>query len=175
MKRNTTRYSRDWRATRKNSGICRYCPAKSRPGCEACDDCAKSKTEKVKSKYYRNREAGLCVTCGIPAKDARCPGCKDKTNTRSRERRAELKLRVLTHYSGATKPSCYCCNESVVDLLTIDHINGGGNKHRASLSKHSGFIYEWLVSNSFPTGFRTACWNCNVGASFNNGVCPHGR
>jgi hypothetical protein len=60
-------------------------------------------------------------------------------------------------------------------MLTIDHIHGGGNQHRKQItaSRASETFYRWLKNNNYPDGYRTFCYNCNIGAYHNNGVCPH--
>jgi len=90
-----------------------------------------------------------------------------KTSYRQRKR-FDRKLQVLSHYGS----KCQCCGEDNPDLLTIDHVNGGGNKHRRSIGESSG-IHRWLVKNNFPDGFRLLCFNCNCGRQINGGVCPH--
>jgi hypothetical protein len=71
-----------------------------------------------------------------------------------------------------------CCGETEPLFLTLDHINGGGNKHRREIKesgKGSGSFYEWLKRNGYPPGFQVLCQNCNVGKWRNGGVCPHQR
>ena len=65
---------------------------------------------------------------------------------------------------------CACCGEDEIIFLTIDHINGGGTKHRKRIGNK---INRWLVSRKFPEGFQTLCFNCNWGKHINNGICPH--
>ena len=77
----------------------------------------------------------------------------------SKKKNARLKTTVLTHYSIET-PACAHCGITDIDVLTIDHINGGGTKHRREL-KSWGSIYRWLVTNNFPVGFQVLCFNCN--------------
>lgn len=72
---------------------------------------------------------------------------------------------VLEHYGHI----CECCGEERFEFLTVDHINGGGIKHRKQI--HSAFYY-WLVKNNFPEGFRLLCYNCNM-ALGRYGYCPH--
>ena len=61
--------------------------------------------------------------------------------------------------------------EKIIDFLTIDHINGGGNKHLEAIRKVGGqSFYNWLITNNFPKGFRVLCWNCNHGKFINKGV-----
>jgi len=68
---------------------------------------------------------------------------------------------ALQIYSDG-KMCCDLCGESDIDVLCIDHIYGGGNKHRKKCNLHGGeSIYLWLRKNCFPTGFRVLCRNCN--------------
>ena len=71
-----------------------------------------------------------------------------------------LKLKVLTHY-GNSKCACVICGESRPACLSIDHINGGGNKHKKELgiTTSTGF-YRWLINNNYPKGYQTLCMNC---------------
>jgi len=84
------------------------------------------------------------------------------------QERLELKIRVLKHYGG----DCACCSEGRHQFLAIDHVNGGGNKHRAEVKAPGSQFYVWLVKNGLPTGYRVLCHNCNfaIGAF---GSCPH--
>jgi hypothetical protein len=85
-----------------------------------------------------------------------------------RKHNLKIKTEVLSHYSNGSM-KCVCCGESIFEFLTIDHINGGGNKHRKSFS---GSFYEWLKKNGFPQGYQVLCYNCNCGKRQNQ-VCPH--
>ena len=91
-----------------------------------------------------------------------------------RKKNQAIKLVVLTHYSGVGYPSCNCCKESIMDFLTIDHINGGGTKHR-KLTGVGTQMYRWLIKNNYPEGFQVLCFNCNCakGLNGNNNKCPH--
>jgi hypothetical protein len=84
----------------------------------------------------------------------------------SKNYRDKLKNLVLEHYGK----KCACCGESNIKFLTIDHINGGGTKHRKKINTQ---INYWLVKNNFPKGFQTLCFNCNWGKHINGGICPH--
>lgn len=79
------------------------------------------------------------------------------------------RLQVLIHYSS-NPPQCKCCNENIIQFLSIDHINGGGNKHRKE--SKIGYIYSWLIKNNFPEGFQVLCHNCNMAKGY-YGECPH--
>lgn len=95
---------------------------------------------------------------------------KEKRNAITRRWYAKIKLQVITHYGGC----CACCGETAQEFLTIDHINGGGSKHRRELGNKArgSRFYRWLVKNHFPDGFRILCWNCNC-ALGHFGYCPH--
>lgn len=80
-----------------------------------------------------------------------------------------LKLEVLVAYSGSP-PRCACCGETMIEFLTIDHIEGGGTAQRKQLGVVS--IYNWLKKNNYPLGYRVLCMNCNV-ALGHFGYCPH--
>ena len=92
----------------------------------------------------------------------------DKERIRSRQRWTEIIGEVVTAYGGR----CECCGESEPLFLEIDHINGGGRKHTASIGR--GKFYRWLKQNNFPKdGLRLLCANCNRGRWRNGGTCPH--
>lgn len=74
---------------------------------------------------------------------------------------------VLDHYGK----KCVCCGETNLKFLTIDHINGGGTKHRKKIKGEK--ITTWLCKNNFPKGFQVLCFNCNWGKHINGGICPH--
>lgn len=80
-----------------------------------------------------------------------------------------IRLQVLTHYGGQP-PKCKCCGENHLEFLGIDHIKGGGNKHRESLKRKS--LWSWFISQDYPKGFRVLCHNCNMALGF-YGYCPH--
>lgn len=94
---------------------------------------------------------------------------REKCLQLNKDRRRELKLDVLQHYSGGT-PECSCCNERRIEFLVIDHIDGGGNEHRKTVKPNR--LHRWLIDNNYPPGFRVLCSNCNT--SFGAfGYCPH--
>lgn len=109
----------------------------------------------------------LCQTCATPLdrKGALCSKCLLKHNTLNRSRNLRYKDAVYKAYGGYV---CSCCSVTNPVFLTIDHINGGGGKHRLGLHQH---FYKWLIDNKFPEGFRVLCMNCNWARRY--GACPH--
>ena len=73
------------------------------------------------------------------------------------------KMKVFKKYSNG-KIKCEICENNDMDVLTLDHINGGGNKHRRELGGSNfcgGTFYTWIIKNNYPDGFRVLCRNCN--------------
>ena len=85
-----------------------------------------------------------------------------------RELSAQKRRIIFEAYGGA---KCDCCGESIFEFLTVDHTNGGGNKHRKTIR---GNFYGWLIKNGFPFGFRVLCMNCNFATRYGR-PCPHKR
>lgn len=79
----------------------------------------------------------------------------EKTRRQRRNHYREQKAIVLRHYGG----ECEACGENEPDVLTVDHINGGGAEHRKTVPASQ--IHAWLIKNEFPRGFRILCFNCN--------------
>ena len=91
---------------------------------------------------------------------------KEKSKIYKKRYDDKTKERIFEHYGKV----CVCCGESNINFLSIDHINGGGTKHRKKIGMK---ICVWLFKNNFPDGFQTLCFNCNWGKHINGGICPH--
>lgn len=88
---------------------------------------------------------------------------------RKRALRAKFRELVLEHYGRR----CSCCGETRNEFLCVDHVNGGGIRHRKDNNIHGGEgMYRWLLKNDFPDGFRILCHNCNLARGI-YGYCPH--
>lgn len=85
-------------------------------------------------------------------------------------RNRQLKLEVIRAFGGA----CACCGETEPAFLSIDHINGRGDK-KDRVSRFTGLkLYKWLADNGFPKdNLQLLCHNCNQGRQLNGGICPH--
>ena len=88
------------------------------------------------------------------------------TAYRAEKRRLE-KLEVMNHYSNGTG-CCVRCGFSDIRALQIDHINGGGTKHRVELGRSGEAFYRWLRMNNYPEGYQVLCCNCNGIKRFEN-------
>jgi hypothetical protein len=105
----------------------------------------------------------LCSNCNWKAwlKHQQQNQSKSKSACRAREYRARQKQTTFGKYGGSV---CVLCGETDIDVLSLDHINGKGNKHRASLRKagyRGNALYCWIQKNNYPPGFRILCLNCN--------------
>jgi hypothetical protein len=87
----------------------------------------------------------------------------------SRRYNRKIRKAVLNHYG----PKCACCGESRLDFLAIEHIDGGGLRHRREVlgAQHKS-LAVWLRANKYPPGFRLLCHNCNCARGW-YGKCPH--
>lgn len=108
---------------------------------------------KKKNKAYRIKNADIL---------------KPKKRKRAKELQQEQKLVVFEHYSNG-KIECECCHESNIGFLSLDHIHGGGGKHRKAINSNT---YKWIINHNFPDGYQILCMNCNWGRRI-NGICPH--
>lgn len=95
---------------------------------------------------------------------------KEVAAERNRRNTRKYRMAALGAYGG----KCACCGESCYEFLGIDHIDGGGGKHRKELLKSGTHIYLWLKKNDYPDGYRVLCHNCNLAIGF-YGACPHER
>lgn len=102
----------------------------------------------------------------------RCKKCANKVRTVSRKKNQphkliqynrtsmrRLKQRVISHYSPSR--TCARCGYSDTRALSIDHMSGGGEKHRREIGVGSGYhFYRWLIRNNYPSGYQVLCLNC---------------
>jgi hypothetical protein len=105
-----------------------------------------------------------------------CKSCKSAHHKKWRKdtdydqrTRGVLRDAALSHYSN-DDIKCNCCGEDENKFMCIDHIHGGGNKHRKT--ERIVHLYKWLRDNGYPEGFQVLCFNCNF-AKWRYGVCPH--
>ncbi len=93
---------------------------------------------------------------------------KQKANDYLLSWRNKNKQAFLDKYGN----KCVCCGETEYIFLTLDHINGGGNKHRKELKLNATRMYQYAVKNYNPKQFQILCMNCQYGTRFGK-ICPH--
>lgn len=84
---------------------------------------------------------------------------------RSKESHRKLRLELLQHYGS----KCACCSEDTMQFLAIDHVDGGGSKHRLTRGSQ---IYRDIKLAGFPPNYQVLCHNCNMAKGL-YGECPH--
>lgn len=81
-----------------------------------------------------------------------------------------IKRKTIEAYGG----KCVCCGESIMEFLTVDHINGNGAEERKQIGRNGGhYFYYYLKKLGYPKdNYQVLCFNCNC-AKHMYGTCPH--
>lgn len=147
----------------------------------SCEGCGKPFTRHAETRTHcavcRPKVTKPCARCGkdfVGSMEQRrycSPECRDAQF--DEQRRAAYRRHRLTALQayGGEKPACVCCGETVLLFLSLDHVDGGGRKHRQETG--GGGFYIWLQRHDYPAGFQVLCHNCNLGRQLNGGTCPH--
>jgi len=173
---------------RKNKGLCIQCGIEKATDGVLCEKHGKERTVTNRTRRANFIKYRDCIDCGHKLDDnrlTRCSECllvnsisvlrfrekmKPELLEKARGFRKKIKDEVFNAYGGWV---CACCNESIKEFLSLDHINGGGNQQRKILKLDNGHrFYLWLKANNFPPGFQVLCMNCNFGKRYSM-VCPH--
>lgn len=171
------------RGNGKIRNICKICYSIKNNGdtiaYRKCTECGRKFTYKKKSNYdkcnnCRNILKLICPNCSkeFIASGRNRKYCShecyvDNRNKINVARDRENKNIVIMHY-GNNNPSCNCCGNPDATLLELDHINGGGHRHRKELN---GDYWGWIIKNEFPNIYQLLCKNCN-GAKRDKEYCP---
>lgn len=150
-------------------GRCGNCGGEVKKGV-TCVTCNERATRSTMRRYRWNILNKKCAFCGgeLSDKNFRCNSCNRRHVTRTFLRWHRRRRLVLSAYGG----KCRCCGTTQNEFLEIDHIDGGGTKHR-TLNGKSHF-YGWIIRNGYPDILQLLCANCNRG-KWKFGVCPHHR
>lgn len=157
------------------------------PSCKGCQRLERGQVKRPKKSFSRldviYRRCNACKKylklekfyTNTSVKDGlhtQCKMCSIKNATSEaakigqKGRRQAERMVVLNAYGN----KCTCCGETRNQFLSIDHVNGGGNKHRKEIGH--GHVYSWIRRNGFPPDFQILCHNCNLAKGF-YGKCPH--
>src|SRR3989304_1647430 len=106
----------------------------------------KNKNERLKSIIdWRKNNPKKCEEAIQKWRDNHPEKIKEYNKKNSRIHRLNLKLETLYHYSYGTM-ECQCCGESILEFLSIDHINNNGAEERRKFG--NGYaLYLWLRKN----------------------------
>ena len=123
--------------------------------------CGTISRERTRERYRKNPEEGRKIA----------RRSYQKYKEKYKRENDLLRERVLAAYGH----KCECCGEDRKEFLALDHIDGGGQKHRRSLGLSGGTgFHRWLEKNNYPPTIRILCHNCNCALGF-YGYCPHER
>ena len=142
-----------------------------------CKECVREAGRKWDSEHRESRRVASRTANKIAyrkdpekfKKRARAYAVKNPDRMREHQKRKRHRLRQAVFDAYGRR--CACCGETEEKFLSIDHIDGGGGKHRKTIGNH---ICQWLKVRGFPAGFQILCYNCNLAKGF-YGRCPHGE
>ena len=139
-------------------------------------ECKHCKIKKDTSRFSKNKRnldglRYICKNCDKIIRDRHYNKNKNEILKTQREKHKNNRVEILKYYSNGN-PRCACCDETALQFLAIDHIKGGGNKHKQKLKRRGTEFAHWLIKNNFPKGFQILCHNCNMAKGF-YGFCPH--
>lgn len=92
---------------------------------------------------------------------------RESVTLRDKKRNDALKMEILSHYGRDGEAKCCwvegvgeVCMVSDPDMLSLDHINNDGGKHRKTLGCEGGTaFYRMLKRKGLPAGYQTLCMN----------------
>lgn len=119
-----------------------------------CNKCTILLTNENWNSYDKKNSRYICRPCRkiIDKKNyANDILYSEKQRNRHRMRRSA----VIFQYGN----KCVQCDEDEYVKLTIDHVNGGGTKHRQEMTTN---IIDYLYNNKVDRdGYQILCYNCN--------------
>ena len=97
------------------------------------------------------------------------PAHQQERRDRQSAERKRLRAQVIEAYGGRCNcPGCHVVHEV---LLTVDHVNGGGEEYRRQYGKGTPSIHRWIIRHGFPDDFQLLCGSCNL-AKADKDKCP---
>ena len=174
---------------RKRAKLCTQCG--KRPAINSstvCEEHAKIRREKINKRREKITKHKHCIDCkGLLGDNrvTRCSSCllvnlmssikyrekqSEEIKERHRIRRERIKDETFKAYGGW---KCTCCGNDRKECLSLDHVEGGGGRHRRSIGNGHTF-YQWLRKNGYPKGYRILCMSCNFAKRYKK-ECPHER
>lgn len=159
----------------KKTIICSICKIRPKINTSRCRECNneyyRQYREKNKEKFSSYSKKHLSNPENKKKRDIYtkdyCKKNKNKRGIYAKKWLQDLRFTVINQYGG----KCSCCKESQIEFLAIDHIFGGGSKHRKNIPNN---IYVWARDNNFPDELQVLCHNCNSAKHY-YGICPHMR
>lgn len=159
------------RSDATKNGMCLRCgkyPPKS--GRKMCVVCTEKRLIEAKAAWKKRRDKNPtnCSNCFVHPRMGTGALCERCFRFKAIER-LRLKNQVVAAYGG----KCECCQEDILHLLTIDHINGIKNEQREQYRTRGLTLWRRLRHDGYPPdGFQVLCMNCNWSKGV-FGLCPH--
>jgi hypothetical protein len=139
---------------------------KSFPENKFCNDCLIPLTEDNSKKYNIKRAKYICTNCHKQRDRQKYQDRKELIREQQRLYDLSIKIKVIEAYGG----KCICCNENILEFLTIGCIDDQIND-----KKSGGELYRWLIKNNYPKdNYQVLCFNCNYSLGY-FGYCPHNK
>lgn len=135
---------------------------------QVCRECGTELTDDNWQTANRIDGRAICRTCAGAAFAARYQANIEVEREKRRENNRRKRQQVIEMYGG----KCACCEETEIEFLAIDHINGGGGAERKGFKGNT--FYWHLAKTPKRDDLRVLCHNCNMAIGF-YGHCPHER
>lgn len=159
-----------FRHARIANGLCRDCgKSPYLPEKVVCEPCMRARTLRQSNYKKKRNENQLCRKCGGDLELNRltsslCQKCAAAQIERARQVRRRNKERVLNYFGGK------CCHCEINDfrVLTLDHVNGGGNLDRKGVRTYApswyAKLYLLIIKNKFDLlpKLQILCYNCHA-------------
>src|SRR5229473_1682678 len=103
-------------------------------------------------------------------KDKKNPKRLAYRNDSNKRAMRRLRVELIQAYGG----KCECCGEMNPGFLTLDHVYDDGSRERQGPCGSTNAVRRRLRREGYPRGrYRVLCYNCNMGRTYNGGICPH--
>lgn len=113
----------------------------------------------------------FCKVCGSKLTGKKTEFCSSKC--KQADKRASIRDEFIRAYGG--KCQCPGCDVNIPEFLSLDHIHGGGDKHRKKTGTRGWAMYKLVLDEGCPKDkYRLLCHNCNMSRA-HFGYCPHER
>lgn len=143
----------------------------------SCFDCLKNRLNNTErpcrncGQLFKGERCDLCVRAKLKANPRTCDMCGYSWVGKGACQKCRRR-EVVDAYGGR----CYCCGETDVGFLTLDHVKNDGHRHLAANGTRIGgnSLVRWAIHNNYPDTLQVACWNCNCArAKQASKRCPH--
>jgi hypothetical protein len=137
-----------------------------------CRSCSVLLDENNSTEYDRRHAKYICTICLREKNQKKYAINKQMMREHQKDYERSNKLKIIEAYGG----KCACCGETIIEFLTIDHVNNNGAEERKETKQGTGGkLYRWLIKHNFPKdNYQLLCYNCNCAKGF-FGYCPHNK